>query len=158
MPAERPGRDVKRLPLPPRQHRRLLQACRLIAWALASMSLSAAGVDAAPKASTVRLEVDYGDGVQVHFSALAWREGMTVLDALNAAQANPHGITFTQKGTGTSAMIIKIGDVKNQGGADASKNWLFYLNDKPGEVGAGSQRLKPGDAILWKFEVYSYNQ
>ena len=54
---------------------------------------------AEPKAATVRLVVDYGDGAQVHFTALPWREGMTVLDALGAAQAHPHGITFSQRGS-----------------------------------------------------------
>ena len=110
-----------------------------------------------PKASAVRLVVDYGDGAEVHLTALRWREGMTVLDALNAAQAHPHGITFTHRGSGSGAMVTKIGDLKNQGAAENGKNWIFYLNDKVSEVGAGSQRLKPMDAVLWKFEVYDYN-
>ncbi|MBI3837942.1 MAG: DUF4430 domain-containing protein [Planctomycetia bacterium] len=140
------------------QSRRSFQTGCAIVVAMTCLGLTTAGAMAAePKASTVRLAIDYGDGVQVHFTALPWREGMTVLDALNAAQAHPHGITFTHRGSGTSAMITKIGDLKNQGGGENSKNWIFYLNDKAGEVGAGSQRLKPLDQVLWKFEVYDYN-
>ena len=98
--------------------------------------------------------VDYGDGVEVHFKALPWRDGMTVLDALVAAQARPHGVTFAHRGSGSSAMITKIGDLKNEGDG---KNWLYSVNEKSGEVSAGAHKLKPLDAILWKFQVYDYN-
>ena len=54
-------------------------------------------------------------------------------------------------------MIIQIGSAKNEGGAAGSKNWMYYLNDKAPEVGAGVQQLRPGDAVLWKFQVYDYN-
>jgi len=112
---------------------------------------------AEPAPATVRLIVDYGDGVQVHFTALAWREGMTVLDALTAAQAHRHGISFVHHGSGSTAMVTKIGDLKNEGGAGEGKNWLYRLNDKPGEVGAGAAKLKPADVVLWKFQAYDYN-
>ena len=112
---------------------------------------------AAEPASTVRLVVDYGDGVQVHVTALAWREGMTVLDAMTAAQAHRRGISFIHHGSGSTAMVTKIGDLKNEGGSGQSKNWLYSVNDKPGEVGAGVAKLKPGDVVLWKFQTYDYN-
>ena len=31
-----------------------------------------------------RLVIDYGDGAELRFKALAWKDGMTVLDALEA--------------------------------------------------------------------------
>jgi hypothetical protein len=143
---------------PLRPIRRFFRTFFAMGAALTFLTLPSTGMmGAEPKAPAVRLVVDYGDGAQVHFTALPWRDGMTVLDALNAAQAHPHGITFTQKGSGSGAMITKIGDLKNEGGGQNSKNWMYYLNDKAGEVGAGSQRLKPMDAVLWKFEVYEYN-
>jgi hypothetical protein len=92
--------------------------------------------------------------VEVHFTALPWREGMTVQDALSAAQAHRHGITFVHRGTGSSAMITKIGDLKNEGDG---KNWLYSVNGKKAEQSAGAYKLKPLDTILWKFEVYEYN-
>ena len=79
---------------------------------------------------------------------------MTVLDALKAAQAHSHGVAFTSKGSGETAMVTKIGDLKNEG---TGRNWIFYVNDKPGEASAGISAVKAGDVILWKFERYDYN-
>ncbi len=113
--------------------------------------------DADPKPATVRLIVDYGDGVQTHFTALPWREGMTVLDALSAASKHARGVTFGQRGSGGAAMITQIGDAKNEGGGLDSRNWLFYVNRQQGKVSAGKQTLSPGDTALWRFQVYDYN-
>ena len=126
----------------------------LLAVAVLQAASGGLTIGADRQAPTVRLVIDYGDGVQVHFTALKWRDGMTALDALSAAQAHHHGITFTQKGSGANAMITKIGDVKNEG---AGKNWIYYVNDKTAEVSAGIQAIKAGDTVLWKFEVFHYN-
>ena len=110
-----------------------------------------------PKAATVRLVVDFGDGVETHFKALPWREGMTALDALTAASKHPHGVTFKQRGSGGGALITQIGDVANEGGGRENKNWLFYVNDKQGTASAGKTALGAGDVALWRFQVYEYN-
>ncbi len=122
-------------------------------WAVL-LAPSAVGLPAAePRAATIRLVVDYGDGMETHFTAIVWREGLTVLDALGAAKSHRRGITFSHRGSGSSALITKIGDAENQGGGETSKNWMYQVNGKPAEVGAGVQKLKPGDVILWKFQV-----
>jgi hypothetical protein len=108
-------------------------------------------------ANTVRLVVDYGDGVETHYTALPWRKGMTVLDALVAAKAHKRSLSYSQRGSGSGTLIIKIGDVANEGGGADNRNWLFNVNGKAVQVGAGVQQLKPGDAVLWKFKVYDYN-
>src|SRR5262245_41640455 len=128
-------------------------AVRLLAAGV--MVLSLAG--AVQKPATVRLVVDYGDGVQTHFTALPWTEAMTVLDALAAAQKHPRGISFSHRGSGRSAMVTAIGNQKNEGGGEKSRNWMFYVNDKPAEVSAGVFKLAPCDAVLWKFQTYDYN-
>jgi hypothetical protein len=114
-------------------------------------------VAADPKPTSVRLVIDYGDGVELHFTALKWREGMTVLDALSAAKAHSRGVKFSQRGSGRSVLITEIGGAKNEGGAADSRNWLFYVNGKQADVGAGVLTLQRGDTILWKFQVYDYN-
>ncbi len=142
----------------PTRRRWLITIVMVALAAIASLSGPSSRVLAAePAPATVRLVVDYGDGVQVHFTALSWREGMTVLDALTAAKAHRHGISFVHHGSGSTAMVTKIGDLKNEGGSGQSKNWLYSVNDKPGEVGAGVAKLKPGDVVLWKFQTYDYN-
>ena len=134
-------------------HRWFARTTQLIGLAVI-FGLTVCVAAAAQKASTVRLVVDYGDGVQVHFMALPWSEGMTVLEALTAAQKHPRGITFTHRGSGSSALITAIGNLKNEGGGETAKNWLFYVNDKQSEVGVGTYKLKSGDAVLWKFQTY----
>lgn len=107
-------------------------------------------VDAAP-AQTVKLAIDYGDGAQLHFPALSWREAMTALDVLLLAQKHPHGVKFRHRGTGAHAKVEQIGDLTNQGDG---KNWIYSVNGKRGEVSAGVQTLKNGDTVLWKFQEY----
>jgi len=128
--------------------------------AMAGVLLVAADGRAADKpavksSSIVQLVIDYGDGAQLHFPALPWREGMTVLDALKAASAHQHGVKFAQKGSGSTAMVTKIADLANEGDG---RNWLYSVNDKQGEVSAGIHKLRSGDTVLWKFAVYEYNE
>jgi Domain of unknown function (DUF4430) len=107
-----------------------------------------------PTGSAVQLVIDYGDGAQKRFAAIAWRENMTVLDALEAAKANPHGITFSVRGSGEQALLTKLDDVANQEGVEGAKNWIFYVNDHMADRSLGATTIKPGDAILWKFQRY----
>src|ERR1700683_4664454 len=69
-------------------------------------------------AQTIQLTVDYEDGVQKHFE-LPFKSGMTVFDALTAAKANPHGLTFDCdpkfpcNATPAYRLLASIDDVKN---------------------------------------------
>ena len=129
---------------------RFRPAC-VVVLAILLGAMPVAPAVAAQKAATVQLVVDYGDGAELRFKALPWKEGMTVLDALNAAQAHRHGITFVTRGKGSSTLVTKIGDLANEGDG---KNWLYSVNEKRGEVSAALQKVEPSDAILWRFEVY----
>jgi Domain of unknown function (DUF4430) len=102
-------------------------------------------------ASTVELVVDFGDGAQHRLADLPWRDEMTVLDVMQQAQKHPHGVTFGKRGSGTTALITQIDDVKNEG---SGKNWIYSVNGKPATVGVGAYQLKPRDAVLWEFKVY----
>ncbi|HEX3726600.1 MAG TPA: hypothetical protein VHV08_10175, partial [Pirellulales bacterium] len=55
-------------------------------------------------APTVHLTIDYGDGASKVF-ALPWKQDMTVLDAMNLAKANRHGIKFVTSGSGDTAFV-----------------------------------------------------
>ena len=122
--------------------------------AAAMVSAAALATDSATPNRTVRLIIDYNDGVEKHFTALVFRDGMTVLDAVKAAKASPHGITFVHRGRGPTALLTQIDDLKNQGGGRSKKNWLFKVNGKLATVGFGSYRLEPADVIRWTFGVY----
>ena len=76
---------------------------------------------------------------------------MTVLDALLAAQKNPRGIRLKTRGSGQTAFVEKIDDLKNEG---SGRNWIFRVNGKLSNRGCGVVPLKSGDTILWKFGKY----
>ena len=112
---------------------------------------------AEPAAQTVRLVIDFGDGAELHFTKLPWRKDMTVLEALTAVGTHRRRVAHEQRGSGGSALITQIGDLKNGGGGAQSRNWMYYVNGKQATTSAGAQPLKPDDVALWKFQVYDYN-
>ena len=105
----------------------------------------------ADEPNTVRLVIDYNDGVEKHFNAIAWKTDMTVMDVMLAAGKHPRGISFEHKGKGATAMLTKIDDVGNEG---RGRNWLYRVNDKPGDRSMGILQVQAGDTVLWKFDNY----
>jgi hypothetical protein len=104
------------------------------------------------QAKTVRLIVDYGDGVEKHFAAIPWKLGMTVLDALEFASRHPRGVKFKYTGAEATAFVTEIDDLKNEGGA--KRNWTYRVNDKLGARSCGVAELKESDRVLWRFGKY----
>jgi hypothetical protein len=131
-------------------HLGLIGCCALLLGVLPS-NRPAAAAEAA-QADHVRLIIDYGDGVQKHYTQLPWRQQMSVLDALRLAQKHARGIRLKYRGKAATALVIQIDDLVNQGGGD--RNWIYRVNDKPGNRSCGIHRLEVGDTVLWKFEAY----
>jgi hypothetical protein len=102
-------------------------------------------------AQTVRLVVDYGDGVLKIFDRLPWASGNTIMDALNSAKASPHGITFNFSGSGATAFLNDIDGVKNQGAGSASKNWQYWVNTTYGTTSFAVVSIQATDAVFWRF-------
>jgi hypothetical protein len=109
---------------------------------------------AEPPARTVSLAIDYGDGAERHFPRLAWRDGMTVLDLMQAAKAHPRGIAFEHRGRGATAFLLRIDDVKNEG---RGRNWLYRINGKLADRSFAVQTIHPDDQIRWEFSRYQEN-
>ncbi len=105
-----------------------------------------------PQAKTVRVIVDYGDGVEKHFVALPWKSGMTALDALELASRHPRGVKFKYTGAEATAFVTEIDDLKNEGGG--RRNWTYRVNDKLGDRSCGVAELKESDRVLWRFGKY----
>lgn len=144
-----------------RRSGRSAHAAGLIAAALA-LAVFAPRVDSAaaadPEAAkSVQMVVDFGDGVEIHFTRLPWKKGQTVADAVALTDARPHGARFLRVGSGETLFVTQIGDVKNEGGGRDRRNWLYQLNGKLAENGIGAQTLDPGDVVLWKFGRDEYN-
>jgi hypothetical protein len=117
---------------------------------LATILLFAAGDRAQAQSATVRLVVDYGDGVIKTISGLPWAKGSTVLDVMNAAKNRPHGISFSYTGSGGSAFLTRIDDVANEGGG-SKKNWQLWVNTSYADKSFGVYEVQPLDVVFWRF-------
>ncbi len=121
----------------------------------AALLIVAAGLAIGPAAGgtekSVRLIVEYGDGAAKTVNNLTWSKGNTVLDAMKAATARPHGISFGYTGSGDSAVLTKIDDVQNQGGGAGKKNWQYWVNGTYGDRSFAVFELQAQDLIVWRF-------
>ena len=116
--------------------------------------VAAAEPDAAADKPIVRLVIDYGDGVQKHFTQLRWKDGATVYSQLQDATRHPRGIRTQQRGKGATLLVTQIDDVGNEGAAGTGRNWIFRVNGEIGERSAAICPLAAGDTVLWSFETY----
>ena len=132
----------------PNIRRRFILACLIAsALVLSSPGISVAADEERVQDATVRLVIDYGDGVQKHIS-LPWKEKMTVAEALESAAAHPRGVKFQGRGKGETLFINSIDDCENEG---SGRNWTYRVNDKPATKSCGVALVQAGDIILWKF-------
>lgn len=93
----------------------------------------------------VSLAIDFGGGRRKKFDAIAWHDGMTVADLLNATP----GVAITQKGSGQSALLTAIDGVENQGAT--ADNWTYSVNGPMADRSFAVYKLRPGDQVLWTF-------
>ena len=80
-----------------------------------------AGHHASAQPATVRLVIDYGDGVIKTIVDLPWAKGHTVLDVMNAAKTRSHGINFAYSGSGGTAFLTQIDDASRTRAAGAAR-------------------------------------
>jgi hypothetical protein len=131
------------------EHHRITR--RAAAIALILLAFGSASFGAAAQTATVRLVVDYGDGVVKTITDLPWSKGTTVLDVMTAAKARPHGIAFSSSGSGASAFLTQIDDVANQGGGTGKKNWQLWVNTTYADKGFGAYEVQALDVVFWRF-------
>ncbi|MEA2888626.1 MAG: hypothetical protein QOD11_2986 [Bradyrhizobium sp.] len=129
--------------------RHLVLGCLGLFVLLAGMPLHREAL--AQSVQSVRLVVDYGDGVAKIFDPLPWSKGNTVLDVLNAAKASPHGISFSYTGQGATAFLTDIDGVTNQGGGASAKNWQYWVNTMYADRSFAVFEVQATDTIFWRF-------
>lgn len=100
---------------------------------------------------TVKLVIDFGDGFAKQYSALDWKENMTVLDVMNQSKRHPRGIRFEYQGSGETGLLLMIDDLKNEG---RGRNWIYRVNEKLGDRSFAIYPVAAGDVVLWKFSEY----
>jgi hypothetical protein len=130
---------------------RLTRRAAAILLAAILLAVAAAGDRAHAQSATIRLVVDYGDGVIKTITGLPWAKGSTVLDVMNAAKERPHGIAFSYTGSGASALLTRIDDVANEGGGGAKKNWQLWVNTNYADRSFGVYEVQPLDVAFWRF-------
>ncbi len=119
--------------------------------AAAAVLMAAAGDPAKAQSPTVRLVVDYGDGVTKTIAQLPWAKGSTVLDVMNAAKNRPHGISFEYTGSGAASFLTRIDDLANQGGG--KKNWQLWVNTSYADKSFAVYEVQPLDVVFWRFTM-----
>jgi hypothetical protein len=117
----------------------------------AAVLVVAAGDPAKAQGATVRLVIDYGDGVTRTIAGLPWAKGSTVLDVMNAAKDRPHGISFRYTGSGAASFLARIDDVANEGGA--KKNWQLWVNTSYADKSFAVYQVQPSDVVFWRFTM-----
>lgn len=128
---------------------------------------SSAAPEATPKATpatstatttattTVSLDVDFGNGFEMHYTALPHTPKMTAFDVLQRASEHAHPLAFKHTGSGSTAFITQIGDPPkpNQKGPEAFY-WQYRVNGQYAKKGAGAYELAPGDQVRWFYGKY----
>jgi len=97
----------------------------------------------------VSIAIDFGNGTISEFMDLAWSEGMTVADALEAVGKGASGVTFAQRGTGEMAFLTEVGGMRNEGAG--GRNWTYTVNGTRADRSFAVYELQPGDRVLWTF-------
>lgn len=124
---------------------------RSAAILLTALVLAAAGDRAQAQGATVRLVIDYGDGVIKTITDLPWTKGSTVLDVMNAAKSRPHGISFGYTGSGASAFLTQVDDIANEG--TGKKNWQLWVNTSYADKSFAIYDVQPLDVVFWRFTM-----
>lgn len=124
---------------------------RSAAILLTALVLAAAGDRAQAQSATVRLVIDYGDGVIKTITDLPWTKGSTVLDVMNAAKSRPHGISFGYTGSGASAFLTQVDDIANEG--TGKKNWQLWVNTSYADKSFAIYDVQPLDVVFWRFTM-----
>lgn len=128
-------------------------------WAAGPPPVTAAGTSAATagdenvktEKETVRLIVDYGDGVQKHFHQIKWQDKMTVQDVTLAASKHPRGIQIKQRGKKATAFLSQIDDLANN---PRGRSWVYRVNGKLADRSFGVSTVKAGDVVSWSYQDY----
>jgi len=78
----------------------------------------------------------------------------TVKTLMDEASGCSPSITYTSTGRGGSAYLTSIDGVEsNQDGN--GYYWVYFVNNKMGDVGFEVCKLSPGDSVAWDYKHFS---
>ncbi|MBI4999280.1 DUF4430 domain-containing protein [Candidatus Gottesmanbacteria bacterium] len=97
-----------------------------------------------PAKQQVTLVLDFGQGAKKEEKVGA----VTAFEALRAA-AREQNLELKTKQYDFGIFVESIGGVENS----KERAWIYFVNDKAGEVASDKYTLKAGDVVEWKYTV-----
>lgn len=110
-----------------------------------SASTSSAAQDAQSETATIRIR----NGDKTQSGKVSVQQNETVFTLLKRFTEAEH-IEMSATGTGEMVYVTSIDNKK----AGKNAGWLFTVNGKQPEKGAGAIKVKPGDRIEWHYSDY----
>lgn len=98
-------------------------------------------------AKTVTLEIK--DGKKTVTGKVPVKNGDTALQVLKSYTSSHH-MEIATTGSGKMAYVTSLEHVK----AGGKSGWMFSVNGKEPNVGAGATVVKPGAKIVWYFKEF----
>lgn len=95
--------------------------------------------------------IGLNDNIILSRTEVPYKEGMNAFDILLISAQNAN-ITLKTSGFGTMIYVKSINGLSEFDNGPMS-GWLYFVNDKKQDVGAGSCKLKSGDKVLWKYTI-----
>ena len=86
--------------------------------------------------ATASMTIDYSNGSTKSFTTIPWSHGLTILEALEAAQSTPPGLAMEQGSDRVGAVIVhQLDGMPNEGQGE----WRFWVGSRPGPERLGTK-------------------
>jgi hypothetical protein len=80
---------------------------------------------------------------------------MTAWDVLSYAAKLPHPVLVQKSGlTPKDYFVTQIDGLANEGSGNGKRNWLYWVDGKLAKQGVGTQPVKAGQTLLFKFAAW----
>lgn len=113
------------------------------AWAVNQKANESTSLQSSSSSTTQSVQTAVQVGQNGELVSYQGVEGRTALDLLKS-----HAQVETETSS-LGELVVSINGVKSTD----SKFWLYYVNGKQAEVGAGSYQTKSGETIEWRLEA-----
>ncbi len=102
---------------------------------------------------SVTLELHFPQKKEVRkFKPVAWKDGQTVFEVLEALRKREEEFEFKYRGKGSTLFVFEIAGVENEGGR--GNNWVFLVDEKVADRSAGVMKVEKGAKIVWRYGSY----
>lgn len=100
--------------------------------------------------TSVIVTADFGGG-KVESMSIPYEEGLTAFTTLEKLSEKA-SFTLKTKVYDFGTFVESVGNYPS--GQD--KTWIYYVNQKPGDIASDKYILKPDDKVEWKYEKPIY--